>query len=134
MFNENFSNIGIKTVSISFNWDIVNIKTSLSLFNLPHPNVFFIYSNTFTSSLCKVILNTNSKPETSPFSFFLVLIKKLDSASQRPTNHSIKLVFKEDSCSSLWTPFNKSLISFSLLWSWTLEFKKINTKQLYKSK
>lgn len=40
--------------------------------------------------MCKAILNTNSKPPTSPFSFFLVLIKKLDSASQRPINNSIK--------------------------------------------
>ena len=42
--------------------------------------------------MCKAILNTNSKPPTSPFSFFLVLIKKLDSASQRPINQSIKLL------------------------------------------
>lgn len=128
MFNVNLSNIGIKTVSISFNWDIENIKTSLSVFNLPHLNVFFMYSKTFLSSWCKVILNTNSKPETSSFAFFLVLIKKLDSASQRPTNHSIKLVFKDESGNSLWTPVNKTLISLVSLLSLTLDLKKVNTK------
>ena len=111
------------------------------MFNLPQPNVFFIYSKTFTSSLCKEILNTNSKPETSSFAFFLILIKKLDSASQRPTNHSKNLVFKGDSGNSLLTPVNNALI---LLYSpakqvpaaqrWpeskslTLDLKKINTK------
>lgn len=98
------------------------------MFNLPHPNVFFMYSKTFLSSLCKVILNTNSKPETSSLAFFLVLIKKLDSASQRPTNHSINLVFKDDSGNSLWTPVNKTLISLVFLLSLTLDFKKVNTK------
>jgi hypothetical protein len=59
---------------------------------------------------CKAILNTNSKPPTSPFSFFLVLIKKLDSASQRPINHSIKLLSIGDLGNTLWTPFDKSSI------------------------
>ena len=73
-----------------------------------------MYSNTFLSSLCKVILNTNSKPDTSLFSFFLVLIKKLDSASQRPMNHSKKFEFIDDSGNSLWTPFNNVLTSLTL--------------------
>jgi hypothetical protein len=37
VFNENSSNKGINIVSISLNLDIVKIKVSLSLFNLPHP-------------------------------------------------------------------------------------------------
>lgn len=70
--------------------------------------------------MCKVILNTNSKPDTSSLSFFLVLIKKLDSASQRPTNHSMKFEFTDDSGNSLWTPVNKSLISLVSFLSFTL--------------
>ena len=64
----------------------------LSVFNLPKAKTSFMCSNIFMSSICKAILNTNSKPLASPFSFFLVLIKKLDSASQRPINHYIKLL------------------------------------------
>ena len=128
VFNENLSNKGINTVSISFNWDIEKTKTSLSVFNLPHPNEFFMYSKTFLSSWCKVILNTNSKPDTCFFSFFLILMKKLDSASQRPTNHSIKFVFKDGSGNSLWTPVNKTLISLVSLWFFSLDLKKINAK------
>lgn len=110
VFNVNLSNKGSNTLSISFNWDIEKIKTFLSVFNLPQPKVLFMYSKTFLSSLCKEILNTNSKPEILSLSFFLVLIKKLDSASQKPTNHSINLVFKDDYGNSLWTPVNKTLI------------------------
>lgn len=89
----------------------------------------------------KVILNTNSKPDTSSFSFFLVLrINKFeDSASQRPTNHSIKFVFKEDPGNSLSTPVNKTLFSLVSLLSTTLDLKNpawrshagvpVNTKQ-----
>src|SRR5688500_850282 len=79
------------------------MQVSLSLFILPHPKVSFIYSKTLRSSLCKAILNTNSKPDTSFFSFNLFLIKKLDSASQRPINHSMKDLLIEDLGNSLWT-------------------------------
>lgn len=128
VFNVNLSNKGINTVSRSFNWDIEKTITSLSVFNLPQPNVFFMYSKTFLSSMCKVILNTNSKPDTSPLSFFLILIKKLDSASQRPMNHSMKFEFIDDSGNSLWTPVNKTLLSLISLLSFTLEgdLKKVN--------
>lgn len=104
VFNVNLSNKGINTLSISFNWDIIKIIVSLSVFNLPHPNVFFMYSKTFLSSICKAILNTNSKPDTSPLSFFLILIKKFDSASHRPMNHSRKFGSIEGSDDTLWTP------------------------------
>ncbi len=75
-----------------------------------------------------MILNINSKPDTSSFSFFLVLIKKLDSASQRPTNHSINFVFKDNSGNSLSTPDNKTLISLVTLLSFTLDLSKVATK------
>jgi len=55
-------------------------------------------------------------------------MKKLDSASQRPTNHSIKFVFKDGSGNSLWTPVNKTLISLVSLWFFSLDLKKINAK------
>lgn len=63
-----------------------------------------MYSKTFLSSICKAILNTNSKPDTSPLSFFLILIKKFDSASHRPMNHSRKFGSIEGSDDTLWTP------------------------------
>ena len=80
----------------------------LSVFNLPQAKTSFMCSKVFRSSICKAILNTNSKPPTSPFSFFLVLIKKLDSASQRPINHSIKWLSIGNLRNSLWTPVDKS--------------------------
>ena len=80
------------------------------MFNLPQAKTSFMCSKTFLSSTCKAILNTNSKPPTSPFSFFLVLIKKLDSASQRPINQSINLFSMGNLGYSLWTPVDKSQI------------------------
>lgn len=88
----------------------------LSVFNLPQAKTSFMSSNIFLSSRCKAILNTNSKPPTSPFSFFLVLIKKLDSASQRPINHSIKLLSIGNLGNTLWTSVDKSL-TLSFLFS-----------------
>ena len=93
VFNGNSSNKGINIVSISLNLDIEKTKVFLSILNLPHPpKVYFIYSRAFRLSWCKAILNTNSNPDTSFFSFLIILIKKFDSASQRPTNHLIKLL------------------------------------------
>ena len=68
-------------------------------------------TNAAISSICKLILKTNSKPDTSSFSFFLALIKKLDSASQRPTNHSINFKSKDDLSDSLWTSYKSEFTS-----------------------
>lgn len=85
------------------------------MFSLPQPKVDFINSRAFRSSLCKLILKTNSKPITSPSLFLRVLHKKLDSASQIPTNHSINLISIFGIDNTSWVPL--IFLRLSLLFS-----------------
>jgi len=74
---------------ISLALDIVNTNVSRFALILPQPSLVWIYSKAFLSSLCKAILKTNSNPIISPSVFLRTRHMKLDSASLRPTNHSI---------------------------------------------
>lgn len=89
MFKGNCSNRGIRTLFISSNLDIEKTNVSLSVLIFPQPKVAFISSKAFWSSLCKAILNLNSNPIIFPLLSLRTRIKKLDSASLIPTNHSI---------------------------------------------
>lgn len=113
VFNGNCSNKGINIVSIALNWVIVNTNVSLSVFSLPQAKVDFINYRAFLSSLCKLILNTNSKPTTCPSLFLRALHKKFDSASQIPTNHSINLICIVGIDDTSWEPL-------IFIWSWLL--------------